>query len=100
MMFVSSLDFSILFGDNNDENDEEEREGNDSGFSLKCNSPKISVKVDSSMGLEDLIWFQEESDSRSVGFSGNGFSKICWRLPQAAMGGGCVCCCRRRRGRR
>jgi uncharacterized ion transporter superfamily protein YfcC len=30
------------------------------------------------------IWFHER-DSRSVGFSGNGFSKMCWRLPQAAM---------------
>lgn len=40
--------------------------------------------------LDDLrgwIWFhEEEKDSRSVvGVSGNGVSKMCWRLPQAAM---------------
>lgn len=38
--------------------------------------------------LRGLIWFHgEEKDSRIVvGFSGNlGFSKMCWRLPQAAM---------------
>lgn len=61
--------------------------GKDSaGFSLKCNSPKISVKDDEScsMGFVGLIWFQER-DSKSVGFSGSGFLKICWRLPQAAM---------------
>jgi len=53
-----------------------------SGFSLKWSSPKISVKDGDSSILG--IWFHER-DSSSVGFSGNGFSKMCWRLPQAAM---------------
>lgn len=60
--------------------------GYGSGFSLKCNSPKISVKDDEScsLGFVGLIWFQER-DSSSVGFSGGGFLKMCWRLPQAVI---------------
>lgn len=36
------------------------------------------------MGFMGLIWLSE-SDSSRVGFSGNGFSKMCCGLLQAAM---------------
>lgn len=37
-------------------------------------------------GFTGVIWFHVERDSRSeAGFSGNEFSNMCWRLPQAAI---------------
>lgn len=71
--------------DNDDEDDdvggcgEDKYDDDDSSseFSLKCSSPNISVKEGCSGGFMDLIWFHDERVSMSVGFSGNGFSKMC-----------------------
>lgn len=66
-------------GDGNDEG------GGDSWLSLKCNSPNNSVKEEWSRVLTGLIRFHGERVWRNVGLSGNGFSKMCPRPPQAAM---------------
>lgn len=75
--------------DEEETTDEEEAEEDiELLFSLKCSSPKISVKEELSiLGFKDLEFFHEveERDSISVGFSGNGFSNMCCRLPQAAI---------------
>lgn len=64
--------------------EEDDESGEDSGLSLKWSSPNISAKEFWSMDFMGLIWLSER-DSSSVGFSGNGFSKMCCRLLQAAM---------------